>query len=44
MGTYTEPVQPYPIESKIAELLAENKKCREMMNLIEQMAPISSGI
>ena len=26
MGAYTEPVQPYMIEPKMTELLAENEK------------------
>ena len=38
MGAYTEPVQPYLIEPKIRELLAENKLRRETMNSIERIA------
>ena len=38
MGAYTEPVQPYLIEPKIAELLAENEQRRETMNPIERIA------
>lgn len=38
MGAYTEPVQPYLIEPKMAELLAENEKRRETMNPIERIA------
>lgn len=38
MGAYTEPVQPYLIEPKIRELLAENKLRRETMNPIERIA------
>lgn len=38
MGAYTEPVQPYLIEPKITELLAEDKLRRETMNPIERIA------
>lgn len=38
MGAYTEPVQPYLIEPKLTELLAENEKRRETMNPIERIA------
>lgn len=38
MGAYTEPVQPYLIEPKIRELLAENKLRKETMNPIERIA------
>lgn len=38
MGAYTEPVQPYLIEPKIEELLAENQKRMETMNPIERIA------
>ena len=38
MGAYTEPVQPYLIEPKITELLAENEKRKETMNPIERIA------
>ncbi len=35
---YTEPVQPYMIEPKITELLAENEKRKDTMNIIERVA------
>lgn len=38
MGTFTEPVQPYMIEPKITELLAENEKRKATMNIIERVA------
>ena len=38
MGAYTEPVQPYLIEPKTMELLAENDKRKETMNPIERIA------
>lgn len=38
MGAYTEPVQPYLIEPKITELLAENEKRRKKMHPIERIA------
>lgn len=38
MGAFTEPVQPYMIESKITELLAENEKRKATMNIIERVA------
>lgn len=38
MGAYTEPVQPYLIEPKITELLAENEKRKSTMNIIERVA------
>ena len=38
MGVYTEPVQPYMIEPKITELLAENEKRKNTMNIIERVA------
>lgn len=38
MGAYTEPVQPYMIEPKITELLAENEKRKSTMNIIERLA------
>lgn len=38
MGSYTEPVQPYMIEPKITELLSENEKRTDTMNLIERVA------
>lgn len=38
MGAYTEPVQPYLIEPKMTDLLAENEKRRETMNPIERIA------
>ncbi|MBO4432166.1 MAG: Fic family protein, partial [Clostridia bacterium] len=38
MGAYTEPVQPYMIESKITELLAVNEERKEAMNTIERIA------
>ena len=33
MGAYTEPVQPYMIEPKMTELLAENEKRKKKMQL-----------
>lgn len=38
LGAYTQPVQPYLIEPKITELLAEDKLRRETMNPIERIA------
>lgn len=38
MGAYTEPIQPYMIEPKITELLAENEKRKDTMNIIERVA------
>lgn len=38
MGALTEPVQPYMIEPKITELLAENEKRKSTMNIIERVA------
>lgn len=38
MGAFTEPVQPYMIEPKIKELLAENEKRKATMNIIERVA------
>ena len=38
MGAFTEPVQPYLIEPKISELLAENEKRRKTMHPIERIA------
>lgn len=38
MGALTEPVQPYMIEPKITELLAENEKRKATMNIIERVA------
>ena len=38
MGAFTEPVQPYMIEPKITELLAENEKRKATMNIIERIA------
>lgn len=38
MGAYTETVQPYLIEPKITELLAENEKRRKKMHPIERIA------
>lgn len=38
MGAFTEPVQPYMIEPKITELLAENEKRKATMNIIERVA------
>ena len=38
MGAYTEPVQPYLIESKMAELLAANEERKNTMNDIERIA------
>lgn len=38
MGAYTETVQPYLIEPKLAELLIENEKRKGTMNPIERIA------
>lgn len=38
MGAFTEPVQPYMIEPKITELLAENENRKSTMNIIERVA------
>lgn len=38
MGAFTEPVQPYLIESKIQELLAVNEERKATMNTIERIA------
>lgn len=38
IGAFTEPVQPYMIEPKITELLAENEKRKATMNIIERVA------
>ena len=38
MGAYTEPVQPYLIEPKIAELLAANENRKSTMTDIERIA------
>ncbi len=38
MGSYTEPVQPYMIEPKMTELLAENEKRKKKMHPIERIA------
>ena len=38
MGAYAEPVQPYLIEPKIAELLAVNEERKATMNAIERIA------
>ncbi|MEE0867013.1 MAG: Fic family protein [Clostridia bacterium] len=38
MGAYTEPVQPYMIEPKMTELLAENEKRKKKMHTIERIA------
>lgn len=37
-GAYTEPVQPYLIEPKLTELLAENEKRKRTMHPIERIA------
>lgn len=37
-GAYTEPVQPYLIEPKLAELLAENEERKKTMHPIERIA------
>ena len=37
-GAYTEPVQPYLIESKLTELLAENEERKKTMHPIERIA------
>ena len=38
LGAYAEPVQPYLIEPKITELLAENEKRKKTMHPIERIA------
>jgi len=38
MGAYTEPVQPYMIESKMAELIVANARREKTMNLVERIA------
>lgn len=38
MGAYTEPVQPYMIEPRMTELLAENEKRKRAMHNIERIA------
>ena len=38
LGAYTEPVQPYMIEPKMSELLAENEKRKKKMHTIERIA------
>lgn len=38
MGAFTEPVQPYMIESKMTELIATNARREKTMNLIERIA------
>lgn len=38
MGAYTEPVQPYLIEPKMAELLAANEERKTTMGAIERIA------
>lgn len=38
MGAYTKPVQPYMIEPKMTELIAENEKRRKKMHTIERIA------
>ena len=38
MGAYTEPVQPYMIEPKMAELIAANEERKDVMTDIERVA------
>ncbi len=38
MGAYTEPVQPYLIEPKMNELLAENEARKATMTIVERIA------
>ena len=38
MGAYTEPVEPYLIEEKMADLLSENEKRKKIMHPIERIA------
>ena len=38
MGAFTEPVQPYLIEPKMADLLAKNEERKETMSVIERIA------
>lgn len=38
MGAYTQPVQPYMIEPRMAELITENEKRKKKMHAIERIA------
>ncbi len=38
MGAYTEPVQPYLIEPKMVDLLAEDEQRKKTMSLVERVA------
>lgn len=38
MGAFTEPVQPYMIEPKMAELIVANARREKTMNLVERIA------
>lgn len=38
MGAYTEPAQPYLIEPKMTELLANNEERKKIMSVIERVA------
>ena len=38
MGAYTEPVQPYMIEPKMAELISKNEGREQSMHIIERIA------
>ncbi|MBQ8301654.1 MAG: Fic family protein [Clostridia bacterium] len=38
MGAYTKPVQPYMIETRMSELIAENEKRKKKMHAIERIA------
>ena len=38
MGAFTQPVQPFMIEPKMTQLLADNTQREETMNVIERIA------
>lgn len=38
MGAYTEPVQPYMIEPKMAELISDNESRKSKMTVVERIA------
>ena len=43
-GAYTEPVQPFLIEPKLTELLAENEDRKKTMHPIERIARFISNL
>ena len=43
-GAYTEPVQPFLIEPKLTELLAENEERKKTMHPIERIARFISNL